>query len=161
MNLADLRELGETSSIQTDLCIVGSGPAGATIAKEFAGSRVQVLLVEGGGTEHADADLYDFENVGSARHGLQDPRSRALGGTSNTWGGRCAAFDDIDFEQRPWVPNSGWPIGSMDVQPYLDRAGDYLGNGPNVYDDHLWKLLEMTPPQRQIDSTGLKSQVWQ
>ena len=74
MKLADLRELEDTSSIQTDLCIIGSGPAGASIAQEFAGSTVQVLLLEGGGTERTDANqsLYDFENVGMARWVAED-----------------------------------------------------------------------------------------
>jgi choline dehydrogenase-like flavoprotein len=164
MTLVDLRELGEPRSIQTDLCIVRSGPAGASIAKEFAGSTVQVMLIEGGGTEqtHANQALYDFENIGVARFSPQGlPRNRILGGTSYTWAGRCASFDDIDLERRVWVPNSGWPISPMDVHPFLDRAGEYLGIGPNVYDDHLWKKLGIAPPRPLIDPIRLKSQFWQ
>jgi choline dehydrogenase-like flavoprotein len=164
MTLEDLRGLGEPRSIQTDLCIVGSGPAGTSIAKEFAGSKIQVLLVESGGAEQTQAnqDLYDFENLGVARYPAQDlPRNRILGGTSHTWSGRCAAFDDIDFERRTWVPNSGWPIGPTEVRPFLDRAGGYLGNGPNVYDDHLWEKLGVAPPRPLIDPVLLKPQFWQ
>ena len=66
MKFIDLEKLEDAGPIKADLCIAGSGPAGATIAKEFAGSKVQVLIVEGGGTEEtlADQALYDVENVG-------------------------------------------------------------------------------------------------
>lgn len=31
-------------------------------------------------------------------------------------------FDPIDFEARSWIPNSGWPIGQEDVQPFLAKS---------------------------------------
>jgi choline dehydrogenase-like flavoprotein len=165
MGLVDLREFEEEPrSIHTDLCIVGSGPAGASIAKEFAGSKIRVLVIEGGGAEQALANqaLYDVENVGVARTTPQElVRNRILGGSSHTWTGRCVSFDDIDFECRTWVPSSGWPISPMEVLPFLERAGEYLGIGPNVYDDNLWKKLGIAPPQPLIDPTLLRSQFWQ
>src|SRR5579863_7956439 len=107
MQFIDLEKLEDAGSIKTDLCIAGSGPAGVTIAKEFAGSKVQVLIVEGGGTEQtlADQALYDVENVGANRATPQDrARNRIVGGSSHTWAGRCVSLDDIDFETRGWVP---------------------------------------------------------
>ena len=128
------------------------------------GSTVRVLLVEGGGTEqtHADQSLYDFENIGDFRHRSRDfPRIRMLGGTSFTWNGRCASFNDIDFVPRMWIPNTGWPISLTDVRPFMDRASGYLNNGPNVYDDDLWVKMRMDPPQPLIDPNQLRSQFWQ
>ena len=164
MRLVDLRELEDPISFDTDLCIVGSGPAGATIAKEFAGSTIEVLVIEGGGAEQTFANqaLYEVENVGAARTTQQElVRNRVLGGTSQTWAGRCVSFDDIDFERRTWVPHSGWPISPMDIAPFLDRAREYLGIGPNVYSDKLWKILGNEPPRPPIDSTRLETQFWQ
>jgi len=128
MKFIDLNELEDGSSIEADLCIVGSGPAGASIAKEFAGSKVQVLILEGGGLEQtlADQALYDFENVGAIRTTPQDRiRNRMIGGSSYTWSGRCASFDDIDFESRAWLPHSGWPINLADIYTFLDRFKKY------------------------------------
>ena len=164
MKFIDLNELEDGSSIEADLCIVGSGPAGASIAKEFAGSKVQVLILEGGGLEQtlADQALYDFENVGAIRTTPQDRiRNRMIGGSSHTWSGRCTSFDDIDFESRAWLPHSGWPINLADIYPFLDRSKKYLGIGPNIYDDRLWKELGISPPRPRINSTFLKSQFWQ
>lgn len=163
MQFVDLRELEEPRSIETDLCIVGSGPAGTSIAKEFAGSSIRVLVIESGGAEPSPATqaLYDAENVGVARMRQELVRNRILGGTSHTWSGRCVSFDDIDFERRTWVPNSGWPISPIDVLPFLERSREYFGMGPNVYDDNLWEKLGKAPPQPLIDPTRLKSQFWQ
>jgi len=163
MQFDDLRELEGLRSIDTDLCIVGSGPAGASIAKEFAGSSIRVLVVESGGPEPSPATqaLYDAENVGAARMPQEAVRNRILGGSSHTWSGRCVSFDDIDFERRTWVPNSGWPIGPMEVLPFLERAREHLGTGPNVYDDNLWEILAMPTPEPLIDPMRLKSQFWQ
>lgn len=163
MQFVDLRELKEPRSIDTDLCIVGSGPAGASIAKEFAGSSIRVLVIESGGAEPSPATdaLYDVENVGVARLPQQVARNRTLGGSSHTWFGRCVSFEDIDFEQRTWVPGSGWPIRSTEVLPFLEGARGYFGIGPNVYDDRLWEKLGIAPPDPPIDPVRLKSQFWQ
>src|ERR1700733_1913359 len=103
MKFIDLNEFADAGLIETDLCIVGSGPAGASIAKEFAGTKIQVLILEGGGLEQTSADqaLYEVENVGATRTVPGDRvRNRIIGGSSLTWAGRCASFDDIDFEFR-------------------------------------------------------------
>ena len=160
----DLEELTNASSIEVDLCIAGSGPAGASIAMELSGSKIQVLVVDGGGRNQTSAEksLYEVENVGVVRTALQDRvRNRIVGGSSHTWNGRCASFDDIDFEYRAWVPHSGWPITLLDTKPFLDRARKYLGIGPNIYDDLLWKALGISPPRPQFDPALLKSQFWQ
>ena len=164
MQFIDLEKLEDAGSIKADLCIAGSGPAGVTIAKEFAGSKVQVLIVEGGGTEQtlADQALYDVENVGADRATPQDrARNRIVGGSSHTWAGRCVSLDDIDFETRGWVPHSGWPINPQNIRPFLERSRTYLGIGPNIYDDHLWKQLGLSPPRPRIDPAFLRSQFWQ
>jgi choline dehydrogenase-like flavoprotein len=47
------------------------------------------------------------------------------------------------------------------LSPYLDRAADVLNLGPNCYDDRLWELIGITPPQPQLDPSLLKSFFWQ
>ena len=88
-------------------------------------------------------------------------RCRVLGGSSHAWAGKSAAFEDLDFAVRPWVPYSGWPFERDILDPYLDRAGEALNLGPNCYDEGLWKLMGITPPQPQFDPKLLKSFFWQ
>ena len=45
-----------------------------------------------------------------------------FGGSTTRWGGQCLPFDDLDFERRPWVAHSGWPIGRRELDPYYRRA---------------------------------------
>jgi glycerol-3-phosphate dehydrogenase len=62
----DFRTLPEGSRVEADLCIIGAGAAGITIAREFIGSGIQVCLLESGGFEFDDETqaLYGGENVG-------------------------------------------------------------------------------------------------
>jgi choline dehydrogenase-like flavoprotein len=129
MTIEDLRSIDAELRIDTDLCLVGSGPAGWTIAEELRESGLRILILESGGFEREpDSDaLNQIESVGVP---LFNGRDRVLGGTSDNWGGRCISLDDIDYEARPWVPFSGWPFGSEMIAPYLDRASEHLGVGP-------------------------------
>ncbi|MBW4524032.1 MAG: GMC family oxidoreductase [Phormidium tanganyikae FI6-MK23] len=164
MKFNDLRTLENHQVIETDLCIVGSGPAGLSIAKEFAGTNIQVLVVESGGkAEDPDTQsLYEIENVGVPRQLDQDViRYRILGGTSHIWTGRCAPFDDLDFQQRSWVPHSGWSIARRSLDSYLERAGENLGIGPHCYDERLWEQFKVSRPASSLNETVLKPVFWQ
>jgi choline dehydrogenase-like flavoprotein len=126
----DMLSAVRDDSLQADCCIVGSGPAGLTVARELAGSGLSVILVESGGVEPdpaADA-LNDSESIGAPRE-PDGPakRNRVLGGTSLTWSGRSVVFDPIDFEVRPWVPHSGWPISRTALAAYFERSQEHLG----------------------------------
>jgi choline dehydrogenase-like flavoprotein len=184
VQVEDLGALGPNAAIDTDLVIIGGGPAGLTIAREFFGSSVRVLIVESGQLAEAPqySDLNAVESIGEANaetarrrvasHGPHvsywshesqpyGVRCRVLGGSSHAWTGKSAAFDQIDFAARNWVPYSGWAFGLETLGPYIDRAGEVLNLGPNCYDDRLWELMRVAPPQPQFDPKLLKSFFWQ
>jgi choline dehydrogenase-like flavoprotein len=105
--------------IDTDICVIGAGAAGIAIAREFlTSSSIRVLLVESGGfnLESATDSLSEGESVGLTHYGLTLGRSRLLGGTTRLWAGQCTPLDEIDFEARPWVPYSGWPINKASIK---------------------------------------------
>jgi choline dehydrogenase-like flavoprotein len=113
------------STIDTDLCIVGSGAAGGTVARELARSPLRVLLVEAGGADPAAAPEVPIEVTGLPIG--PESRRRALGGTTTTWWGKVATLDAIDLRTRPWIPRSGWPFDRADLEPYYQRAARLLG----------------------------------
>jgi len=123
--LIDGRTLPPDRLVRTDLCIVGGGAAGITLALAFAGDRdIDVCLVESGGLDF-DADvqeLYRGQTIGVA-YEPYDTRLRYFGGSTNHWGGWCRPLEEMDFEARPWVPHSGWPIGLAELAPYYTEAG--------------------------------------
>lgn len=151
---------------QCDVCIVGTGPAGATLAAELAGSGLRVTVLESGDVERSSTNdgLNEVEDVGRPRQPDQwEVRNRVVGGSSHTWGGRCAPFDDIDFERRSWVPLSGWPIGSDELAPYLARAAPHLGLalGTGFTDERFWTIAGRMPPAVEPDPSTILPFFWQ
>jgi choline dehydrogenase-like flavoprotein len=120
----DARKLTDGQVVTADLCIVGGGPAGITIAKELADSSLDVCLLESGGPEEDEEiqTLAQGESTGRDYYPLDETRFRVLGGASGRWAGWCRPLEPIDLEPRPWVPNSGWPIAWSDLEPFLRRA---------------------------------------
>ncbi len=121
----------------SDVCIVGGGPAGISIAMRLAGAGLSVLLVESGGRKET-AFARDL-NRGSAfpagsHEPLEENRRRQWGGASAVWGGRCIPFDDVDFAARDWVPRSGWPFPHSDVEPYYRAASQLCEAGQADFD---------------------------
>jgi choline dehydrogenase-like flavoprotein len=112
-----------------DVCVVGSGPAGLTLARKLAARGLTVALMEGGGLEpEAESQaLYEGENLGLDYFALDATRLRYFGGTSGHWGGWCPPLDAVDFEARPGVPLSGWPIGKAELDRYGAEADAVIG----------------------------------
>ena len=108
--LTDARTQPAGDELETDVCVIGGGPAGMMLARELGLSGVRVCLLESGGVGHeADSQaLYRGRVVGQRYFTLDESRVRRLGGATNRWGGWCRAMDPIDFERRDWVADSGW-----------------------------------------------------
>jgi choline dehydrogenase-like flavoprotein len=152
--------------LRCDICIIGTGPAGATIARELSNTPLRITLLESGGTERQEETdaLNQIESVGWPR--VMDQwlvRNRIVGGTSNTWSGRCTPFDEIDLEHRDWIPYSGWPFKIDELIPYFDRGAKYLGlgAGSGFSDDRVWTYIGHRPPKIDLDEDKLLPMFWQ
>lgn len=147
MSFLDLRELEDGTTLRADVCIVGAGAAGITVARELIGSGLDVILVESGGFERDEPtqDLYAGEVLGepmrnfAVEYGLEDLRLRFFGGTTNHWAGYCRQLDEIDFEARPYLPVSGWPITREDLAPWYDRAAETIQLPSTRFDLPWWQ----------------------
>jgi len=159
--IEDFRERADGADISCDLCIIGGGAAGVTIAQEFLGSRLSVCLLESGGFdfEAETQALYEGEVAGLAYPDLDVPRLRYLGGSTNHWSSQCAPLDALDMAPRPWVADSGWPLERAMLEPFYDRAHRVCDLGENLYGDARIKALGLTPPA--VDPAKLRNYVWQ
>lgn len=127
--------------------VVGSGPAGLVAALELRRRGVDVTVLESG-LDRFDAGIQamsDAELLDPERHAsMQIATRRALGGTSLLWGGRCVAFDDIDFKARRYVLDSGWPFGHDEVRPWYGVALRYLDAGDAAFSRPLPTSCRLT-----------------
>ena len=144
--LVDARTVPANKVIETDVCIVGAGAAGITLAREFIGKPFRVCLLESGGFdfEESTQDLYRGNNAGF-HVPLSVARLRYFGGSTNHWGSYCRPLDEIDFETRDWVPHSGWPFKKSELDPYYDRAQSICQLGPYRYDPQFWQTQAGAP----------------
>ena len=96
-----------------DVCVVGSGPVGMALALEFERLGREVLVLESGDVaiDAAIGEASRAEIVDARRHARMELAvCRALGGTSWTWGGRCVAYDAVDWLNRDFVADAHWPM---------------------------------------------------
>jgi choline dehydrogenase-like flavoprotein len=146
----DLEKGGNVDEANFEVCVIGAGAAGITLATSLAQRGIRTLLLEAGGRRYnsRDQNLYAGE-VGEelAYEGLYDGRFRLLGGSTTQWAGQILEIDDFVFEKRPWVPGSGWPFSKSELTPYYKRAAELegLANAPKDAEE-VWRLLDLQPP---------------
>jgi len=136
---------------QTQVVVVGSGPAGAEVATRLARLGRKVLVLDSGADAY-DADAQSLSNVEhhGRPHRIYTPdaefhsylsreyrglnRIRQLGGTSVAWTGKWRMFPRPDIEGREWVPMSRWPLDYETLRAaYAEVAADYgIGAGPGA-----------------------------
>jgi choline dehydrogenase-like flavoprotein len=151
----DARKIVSGSRIQADVCVIGAGAAGISIARELSGTGLDVIVLESGGMkpEKATTELYDGKTRGDgtgSRSYLQRSRLRYFGGTTNHWDGACAPLEPWDLTGADWFPNPGWPIDRATLDPYYDRAAPVIGIHPFDYDlgyfaENGWPTYDFAP----------------
>jgi glycine/D-amino acid oxidase-like deaminating enzyme len=72
----DARNLDNNSLIEGDICIVGAGAAGISIALDWMNTSHKVILLEGGGFEYDDKvqSLYAGKTTGQKYYPLKASR---------------------------------------------------------------------------------------
>jgi choline dehydrogenase-like flavoprotein len=166
--LLDARSVPTGTLVEAELCIVGAGAAGITLAREFANTGFRVVLMESGSTDF-DADtqaLYAGSDIGRPYQDLTACRLRFFGGTTNHWGGWCLPLEPVDMVRREGIPHTGWPFERAQLDPWYQRAQPVCQIGPFEYTPARWgidsaktpdpfrgphfvtKILQESPPTR-------------
>ena len=122
-----------------DVCIVGSGAAGGTLAAHLAAKGIDVAVVEGGpkiNTRTAfntHAMPFDFPNRHIPRMkpgvaGFESERSRGLGGKTMTWNAVAWRLSHRDFKGKSHDgAGEDWPIDYPDLAPYYEKIEREVG----------------------------------
>ena len=157
--MEDARSIPSGTEIKGDVCIIGGGAAGITVAMELANRGKKVILLSGGSRRERaeDRDLYRGSTLPRSAQPAHEPldqnRRRVWGGTTSVWGGRCVPLDEIDFSERSHVPFSGWPLTFGDLRPYLVRANRVCEAGAFAYS--AAEALPGRPPEMIAGFDGL------
>ena len=132
--LIDGRQIAKGTTLKTDVCIVGTGAAGLTLAQELDRASFSVLLLESGGlTSESTVQSLADGTTEKDPYPFMESRSRQFGGTTTRWSGVCIPLDASDFQYRSWLPYSGWSFDLSHLQPYYQRARTIFGLPPSDY----------------------------
>ncbi len=166
--LIDGRNITEHQQLETEICIIGGGPAGITIANEFINTKFEVILIESGGLkfDYPVQSLSEGKVISINQSDLKNSRRRQVGGNAHAWnapidrktaGWRCLPLDKLDFESRDWIPHSGWPFKRQDLEPYYKKAHQICGLGKFNYAMEDWMQPDSSP--LFLSSLGLKTTI--
>ena len=123
MTLIAAGELSDGATIETDLCIIGAGAAGITIARELAGSGLSIAMLAGGGETFRHVpqrSTRQERRPGELRAGPVPPAH--VRRQHHPVVGPVPAAGPIDFEARPGLRYTGWPFGRDHLEPFYRRA---------------------------------------
>ena len=139
----------------TEVCVVGAGPAGALVANRLASDGHEVTILEAGprfeerDTERMEQALrpglsdLGVWGMGGPRdafsttgrfYPLNSTRVKGVGGSTNHWQGMVYRLHEADFAGDNNGP--AWPISYADLRPYYlaaERAIGVAGDSENPY----------------------------
>ncbi len=122
--ILDARTIPSGTILESDICIIGAGCAGITLALQFIDAGIRVCQIESGGLvpDRELQALADGDSVGVRYSSLASCQQRCFGGNGNVWGGWFRPLDAIDFAARAWVEDSGWPFGAAELARHSRMA---------------------------------------
>lgn len=155
----------ESNAPDHDFVVVGSGVAGALLARELAQAGLRVCILEAGGKiERGEAvhryreamvrdlaapyprwpwaPIPDAGNAAAYFGNKSEPEYRPsylkqVGGTTWHWTGMTPRFLPADFELHSrYGVGIDWPIRYADLEPYYVKAEHALGVSGDSADDH-------------------------
>jgi GMC oxidoreductase len=148
----DLDAGAPETPIETDVCILGAGPVGLTLARSLAEKNRRVTILEIGGSTAAPgtalpATRFDRREYRGATVG----RAFGLGGTSALWGAQMLPVRAADLLARPQIQSQAWPLAYADIEPYFRFLQEYLGISTSSFD--IASLREHTHALSSLDFT--------
>ena len=108
-------------TLSCGVCIIGGGVAGLIAASRLSASGRRVVVLESGDRKPLDRfDVFNaVEQTGSSYLHDVTGRVRALGGTSNTWGGRIMPLARHDMGPRDYLGLGAWPIDRAELDRFV------------------------------------------
>ena len=130
------------------MIIIGSGPAGISLAIELEKKNIKSTILEAGEFDYSDESqqFYKTEVIGDHLvDAIEYTRLRCLEELLVHWGGTCRTLDEYDFKN--------WPITKKDLDPYITRSAKILDiKEPNFREANINENFKIVEFQNSIDS---------
>jgi choline dehydrogenase-like flavoprotein len=159
-----MREEMKRYSGPVDVCIVGAGAAGSTLAKELSEGGLSVVVIEAGpwldtqkdfkNDELATLGMFDWDDTRLSDG--QDPIKIGRQNTGRAIGGSTVHFtamklrlhpDDFQLRTLEGIAND-WPFTYEELEPYYDKVEHFLGvSGPR---DMPWPGFSAPYPMPEL-----------
>jgi choline dehydrogenase-like flavoprotein len=152
VSIIDALALDDGTVLESDVCIVGAGAAGLTLAEALDDLSCTICVVEAGGVKPDEATqaLHELENVGAPiRQGFMS-RARYFGGSCNLWAGRSMRLASLDLGGRGWVADSAWPITAEELAVHYPRASAILKLPPEEQFAPAWYRTRLSEAERRL-----------
>lgn len=146
----------QSTELEVEICVIGSGAGGAVVAKELAEKGHEVLILEEGGY-FSQEDFKTLPTLERNKKIYRDggiystlgvplillPTGKCVGGTTVINSGTCYRTPDFVFER--WQKEFGLRLSAADFIPYFEKVEKTLGVSavaPEVYSHNDQKILE-------------------
>jgi choline dehydrogenase-like flavoprotein len=167
--ISDARSWASGEIIEADLCVIGSGPGGLSLAHELEGTGLRVLVMETGGLSEApDRNaLSDLDR--SSRYGAETriENTRRVGGNANVWhiqtdagrrNVRMVPYSRADFAARESIGSPGWPIDYDLYMDWIRRAQEHLALSGSF---QAAGRTDLAAPAFDLSAAGIETHVFQ
>ena len=167
----DAKRFTDGTTLDTDICIVGAGPAGLVIASELVDRQCDVILLESGGSR-AEPEILALnvgDTSGDVYAGLGPTRHRQVGGTTQLWnsaaqgaiGAKYAPLDAADFEVRPGLESQRLAVRAGGASRRITSARSaFAGSGRSPTTPTSWAMPNAIAVDRS-SGDDLVSRVYQ
>jgi hypothetical protein len=146
----DLDAGASETLIETDVCILGAGPVGLTLARGLAEKSRRVTILEIGGSTASAAGALPASRFDRRQYrGATEGRAFGLGGTSALWGAQLLPVRPADLLARPQIGAQAWPLAYAEIEPYFQALQEYLGVSTSGFE--LTSLLQSDHPLSSLD----------
>lgn len=144
----NISALEDNATIEADVAIVGAGAVGFILGVVLARRSIKTVIFEyGSEIPTTQTSELTGETTGQAFDGLVNGRLKALGGTTNLWGGQLVPFSSLDFKARPWLGLDEWPVSFEEVSDYFSDAYALLNLSEAEQEDQaVWRQVGLEAP---------------
>jgi choline dehydrogenase-like flavoprotein len=123
----DLAQDAPNDVIRADICVIGAGPVGLTVARALAEKHHTVILLDRGPAhaiqQHTSKEIRFDRRV---YRGATAGRAFGAGGTSAIWGGQLLPPRGTDLEERLQIDAPAWPVQFAELSPHFETLEGWL-----------------------------------